>query len=118
MSDKELKFKCYKFITLTELIKYKTHNKELKIYLMKEFPICVNLKSQFLGTYDYILDDKYRKVKLNLWQLANYKYSFYYIDININPNLVKIGLTKQQYDTLLELIDKINENKRIVKRKN
>lgn len=106
MSEKELKLKLkvYKFLTLTELIncykKFKfTDDKLHKI--LQEHPVCASLDYKFI-TDVYVMSDQNHKFKNNLYLLILYnthRYSCFFRDIN--PDLVKIGLTKEQYEVII-----------------
>jgi|SRR5271156_3084884 len=113
MSDIELKFKTFKFITLTELIKCMKGDKVDKKLneLINEFPVCINLKQKFFSRYYYHLDTKFHKVEKPLYHFIYYDSFCDILEKNINTDLVKIGLTERQYNIFLELINKIEEIK-------
>lgn len=99
MAYKEFKL-VYKFVTLSELIEWhkKLIDKPICNDILSEYPICVNLKQRFLSV-SYYTTDKFYEYENDIWSLLMYKSYSYFFDKNLDPEKVKIGLSKIQYDS-------------------
>jgi hypothetical protein len=94
--ESKLKSSVYCYISISILNQYilklsNENTKEYVAHILKQFPVCINVKSNNLTGYR--LSKHFRPINLTFEQLVN----FSLLDDN---KAVKIGISKFQYDYL------------------